>query len=80
MRFSHNVPQGTKNLKLKLKLPHLIHMCGNAAGQLMTGERWLRATEDSEYRGSIGVSRSESITAKCATMLRRFLIREHYRR
>ena len=36
---------------LKLKLPHLLHMCGNAAGQLMTGERWLRATKDSEYRG-----------------------------
>ena len=26
-------------------------MCGNAAGQLMTGERWLRATKDSEYWG-----------------------------
>ena len=59
MRFSHNVPQGTKNLKLKLKLkpklklklPHLLHMCGNAAGQLVTGERWLRATKYGEYRG-----------------------------
>ena len=51
-------------------------MCGNAAGQLMMGERWLRATKDSEYWGyplglNYGLGRNTTTVIS---------LREHYRR
>ena len=52
-------------------------MSGNAAGQLMTGERWLRATKDSEYWG-FPLGLNYGLLGRNNTTV--ISMRQHYRR